>query len=186
MTVSYTGAQCEHWRLSYEHWYADFPEGTAFNSKNYCRNPSNEHPEGPWCLVLDNYNYFYHEFCDVLLCSSAGGCQHCPWWRYNMETVHKLLAVYEGNTPLIVRFPSQRAINSGIICVLCCYSNPILTNIRWFVLRNNACCDVTVMSLHCPIIHVLFLFCCTLEIWEWICNFIPHFIVDIIAYPCWD
>ena len=26
----------------------------------------------------------------------------------------------------------------------------------------------------------------TVEVWEWISNFIPHFIMDIIAYPCWD
>ena len=26
----------------------------------------------------------------------------------------------------------------------------------------------------------------TVEIWEWICNFISHFIMDVIIYPCWD
>ena len=26
----------------------------------------------------------------------------------------------------------------------------------------------------------------TVEVWEWISNFIPHFIMDMIAYPCWD
>ena len=25
-----------------------------------------------------------------------------------------------------------------------------------------------------------------LEVWEWISNFIPHFVMVIIAYPCWD
>ena len=24
------------------------------------------------------------------------------------------------------------------------------------------------------------------EYWEWISNFIPHFIMDVITYPCWD
>ena len=24
------------------------------------------------------------------------------------------------------------------------------------------------------------------EVWEWISNFIPHFIMDVITYPCWD
>ena len=27
---------------------------------------------------------------------------------------------------------------------------------------------------------------CTVEVWEWISNFIPHFKMDIITYPCWD
>ena len=26
---------------------------------------------------------------------------------------------------------------------------------------------------------------CTVEVWEWICNFIPHFIMDVISCPCW-
>ena len=26
---------------------------------------------------------------------------------------------------------------------------------------------------------------CTVEVWEWINNFIPHFIMDVITYPCW-
>ena len=25
-----------------------------------------------------------------------------------------------------------------------------------------------------------------IEVWEWIINFIPHFTVHIITYPCWD
>ena len=28
--------------------------------------------------------------------------------------------------------------------------------------------------------------CCTVEVWEWINNFISHFKMDVIAYPCWD
>ena len=27
---------------------------------------------------------------------------------------------------------------------------------------------------------------CTIEVWEWISNFFPHFITDVITYPCWD
>ena len=27
---------------------------------------------------------------------------------------------------------------------------------------------------------------CTVEVWEWINNLIPHFIMDVITYPCWD
>ena len=27
---------------------------------------------------------------------------------------------------------------------------------------------------------------CTLEVWEWVSNFIPHIIMDVITYPCWD
>ena len=27
--------------------------------------------------------------------------------------------------------------------------------------------------------------CATVEVWEWICNFISHFIRDVITYPCW-
>ena len=24
------------------------------------------------------------------------------------------------------------------------------------------------------------------EVLEWISNYIPHFIMDVITYPCWD
>ena len=27
---------------------------------------------------------------------------------------------------------------------------------------------------------------CTVEVWEWIRYFIPHFIMDVITYSCWD
>ena len=26
----------------------------------------------------------------------------------------------------------------------------------------------------------------TVEVWDWISNFIPHLIMDVINYPCWD
>ena len=26
----------------------------------------------------------------------------------------------------------------------------------------------------------------TVEVWEWISNFILHFMMDAITYPCWD
>ena len=26
----------------------------------------------------------------------------------------------------------------------------------------------------------------TVEVLEWISSYIPHFIMDVIAYPCWD
>ena len=28
--------------------------------------------------------------------------------------------------------------------------------------------------------------CATIEVCEWISNFIPHFIMDVITNPCWD
>ena len=27
---------------------------------------------------------------------------------------------------------------------------------------------------------------CTVEVWEWISDFIPHLIMDVITYPCRD
>ena len=27
---------------------------------------------------------------------------------------------------------------------------------------------------------------CTVEVWEWISNFIPHFTMYVITYTCWD
>ena len=27
--------------------------------------------------------------------------------------------------------------------------------------------------------------CTVVKVWEWITNFFPHFIIDVITYPCW-
>ena len=27
---------------------------------------------------------------------------------------------------------------------------------------------------------------CTAEVWEWMSNFIPHILMDVITYPSWD
>ena len=27
---------------------------------------------------------------------------------------------------------------------------------------------------------------CIVEVWEWISNFIPHFMIGVISYPYWD
>ena len=27
---------------------------------------------------------------------------------------------------------------------------------------------------------------CAVEVWEWISDFIPHIIMTVITYPCWD
>ena len=34
--------------------------------------------------------------------------------------------------------------------------------------------------------NYLSIFGCTVEVWEWISNFIQDFIMDVITYPCWD
>ena len=26
----------------------------------------------------------------------------------------------------------------------------------------------------------------TVEVWEWVSNFSPHFIIDVITHPCWE
>ena len=36
------------------------------------------------------------------------------------------------------------------------------------------------------VIHSQTSMACTIEVWEWISNSIPHFIMGIITYPCWD
>ena len=27
---------------------------------------------------------------------------------------------------------------------------------------------------------------CNVEVWEWISNYLPRFIMVVISYPCWD
>ncbi|CAF1614717.1 unnamed protein product, partial [Didymodactylos carnosus] len=47
------------------HTFDEFPDGSLFEAKNYCRNPDNE-IGGPWCYV--NEGALNWEFCDIPLC----------------------------------------------------------------------------------------------------------------------
>ena len=44
------------------------------------------------------------------------------------------------------------------------------------------------LDYFCDIQHYPFLNFngCTVEVYKWISNFIPHFMIDVITYPCWD
>ena len=46
--------------------------------------------------------------------------QYGTFWHHDMETLSKLLALCEGNLPVIDGFPSQRASNTELWCAYCC------------------------------------------------------------------
>ena len=82
VSVAKNGIKCAPWSLFGDSYGgADFPEQSITEASNFCRNPRNEQPPGPWCLVPrgdepeeDGYN---SEFCDILLCSVTGKCPIC-------------------------------------------------------------------------------------------------------------
>ena len=39
-----------------------------------------------------------------------GDCINLAWWRHQMETFSALVAICEGNSPVIGEFPSQRPV----------------------------------------------------------------------------
>ena len=43
-------------------------------------------------------------------------------------------------------------------------------------------CDKSVRWIHYPFPNFK---CCTVEVWEWISTFIPHFVMAVIINPCW-
>ena len=73
--------------------------------------------------------------------------QDNTWWRHQMETFFALLALCEGNSPVIGEFPSQRASNAGF-GVFCDVSlNIRLHKQLWAgdLRRHDGHCDVIVM-----------------------------------------
>ena len=66
-----------------------------------------------------------------------------------------------------------------------CHQGPLL--LTWLIfnpawisnhLPGKGWDEITYPSINCN--------GCTVEAWELIGNFIPHFIMDVIDYPCWD
>ena len=64
--------------------------------------------------------------------------------------------------------------------ILCCNSpqGPLLLTCKSNYIYYNMCGEITYPF---PCFNG-----CTVEVWEWIGNFIPHFNVHVITYPCWD
>ena len=65
---------------------ADFPDVSVAAASNFCRNPRNSQI-GPWCFIEDNGEDL--DFCDVLLCSSAGW-----YWRSQLLFTLPLFQLY--------------------------------------------------------------------------------------------
>ena len=132
-----------------------------------------------------------------------------------METFSALLAICAGNSPVPVNSPHNGQWRGALMFTLICARiNGWVNNREAGDLRRHRChYDVIVMEKreqHLGLIlltWVNFNPCVdnmpskawdeitypfpnfnggTVEVWEWICNFIPHFIVYVITYPLWD
>ena len=55
----------------------------------------------------------------------------------------------------------------------------------WFITIKTANGSIRRNALAKDVMYFSSIFS-TVEVWEWITNFIPHFLMDLITYPCWD
>ena len=122
-----------------------------------------------------------------------------------METVSALLAICAGNSPVSGEFPAQRPVTRGFDVFFDLSPDKQLSKQSWgwcFETPSHSlwrhCNDVLTYLALIPAwisnyIHnnvwdemtypFWNFYDCTVEVWEWISNFIPHFTGHVITYP---
>ena len=76
--------------------------------------------------------------CVILNLTCVALCSAYTWWRHQMETFSVLLALCEGNSPIISEFPSQRPMSFDVFFDL--HLNKCLSNqsrCRWFEMPSH-------------------------------------------------
>ena len=71
MTKTVSGTPCQRWDAQKPHAHpipddSLFPDGDVTSASNFCRNPSPNEVNGPWCYTQDEHKKW--ELCDVPLC----------------------------------------------------------------------------------------------------------------------
>ena len=115
-----------------------------------------------------------------------------PWWhrglafygciQYCYNSIFlQVITKYKFKSNFLVSWSDQRTHHPHISHTTPHHRSSLLP----YLCRSRSCvlqpgCDLKTISRSlCPA-H------CTVEVLEWISNFIPDFIMDIITYPCWD
>ena len=70
-SVTKNNIPCQRWdsHSPHSHTLDDdslFPDGSVADAANFCRNPDDEDPEGPWCYTSDPAVRW--QYCNVLRC----------------------------------------------------------------------------------------------------------------------
>ena len=86
--VTISGKPCQSWLQSYPHITDVLPDATIDDAENFCRNPGETHPYGPWCFTsLDSVREW--DYCNVPYCDDAQintskrACTQCCGKRIN-------------------------------------------------------------------------------------------------------
>ena len=72
--VTSSGKPCQAWssQSPHSHGYTDdsmYPDGSATLANNYCRNPDEYEPNGPWCYTTDPNTQW--DYCNIPLCGKT-------------------------------------------------------------------------------------------------------------------
>ena len=103
------------------------------------------------------------------------------WWRHQMETFSALLAIYAGNSPVSGDFPAQRPVTRSFDIFFDLRLNKRLSKQWWgwwFETLSHP------LWRHCNGWNYSFpnFNGCSVEVWEWIDNFIPHITGHVITW----
>ena len=89
VTRTISGRSCQRWasQQPHAHSYDTFPDGSAGDAGNYCRNPDAAWSHGIWCLTTDPHVRW--EPCDVPFCGKISMISTCTMYNVHVH-VHDL------------------------------------------------------------------------------------------------
>ena len=115
--------------------------------------------------------------------------------RFPISNNTKLLLTFQGSATLSIAYPTYQILRGVWYCYIQLLngymSRPSATNLRPVLLTSlnipTLISNYMLSNLWCEITYPFPNFNgCTVEVWEWISNFIPHSVMDVISSPCWD
>ena len=128
-----------------------------------------------------------------LLPDEQPGQLNCPAHRWSQNSNNKLgfcetSSCPSGNLVLEIMLSQTISYCPGWLCLWSCQAQPpcqgiCCYNSVWNWITKSRMCGMMPNRHHK---HQQTPNGCTTEDRDWISNFIPHFIMDVITYPCWD
>ena len=164
---------------------------------------------GTTCIVNRMTSWHGHACCitDTLArCVVWGRPTLSTGWRHGMDTLTALQTLWrdvwsrddlhcqQDDVMACRRLPHYRhsveTIGHGCVPVIGSFDLFVVASLNKLLNKRSSCqrFDMLLMWRHCNerTIFSCCIWCCTVEVWGWMSNIIPHFILNAITYQCRD